>query len=134
MTSIFFIALVLLICILFGVIVWLALHQRRMADSVASLTDEIDELRLLVSALSASASGAGQDLVALRQKLHKQQLQSEPPVEAMQQDVARYDQASQLLQSGAQDETILQQCGLARAELDLLRAVGKGHSQFLEKE
>lgn len=129
MTSIFSIALVLLICILFGVIAWLAVSQRRLASHIDLVEGEVEDLRKLVSALSVSASGAGHELVQLRQHL-----QTDQPVEAIeQQDVARYTEASRLLQSGTQDDVILKECGLARAELDLLRAVGQGSSTYTEK-
>ncbi|PVZ66684.1 hypothetical protein DC094_15555 [Pelagibaculum spongiae] len=128
MMSIFSIALVLLICILFGVIGWLTLSQRRLASRLELIENEMGDLQMLVSALSVSASGAGQDLILLRQRL-----QDDQPAETIEQDVARYTEASRLLQSGTQDAVILKECGLARAELDLLRAVGQGSSTFTEK-
>ncbi|WP_158527351.1 hypothetical protein [Pelagibaculum spongiae] len=99
-----------------------------MASRLELIENEMGDLQMLVSALSVSASGAGQDLILLRQRL-----QDDQPAETIEQDVARYTEASRLLQSGTQDAVILKECGLARAELDLLRAVGQGSSTFTEK-
>ena len=100
-------------------------HRARMNALEEKLKQRCDDLGRELHAVSSGSFGVGRRLVACEQSLHSLQGAME---EMRLNDPLRvpYDEASKLVEMGADTDDLMNSCGISRPEAELVSALRKG--------